>query len=269
MVSTEMTTAQCLPHIETFHSFSRLPTELRLAIWEYSLVPRVLYFTPWPKRLPKNKNLVPVILHVNSESRLFALSKYIKYNIPGSRRPVGRRLDPDEPSFYFNLSIDLWGLGQTFFRNIFCAEPRISVPPYPKHVFLGTSLQVVWNELDGLQLENSAELWAKKLPNLETVSAVPVNEQAAMRKHLEQGRICLGLREARPEEITSGDNVLRWGQTFGNDNPRISESYSGMKKIEYKLLMPVYDDDAEGKHVEYVMWGTQLSTGPLTGVSSP
>lgn len=75
----------------TFHLFPRLPTEIRLMIWEFSIVKRTIIANyegerfqlagkditdPLPHSLRNTTPLIPPILHVNREAREVGLKYY-------------------------------------------------------------------------------------------------------------------------------------------------------------------------------------------------
>ncbi|KAE9373288.1 hypothetical protein N431DRAFT_226866 [Stipitochalara longipes BDJ] len=95
----------------SFPSFSKLPTELRLKIWNAAIEPRVIFM------LPRIGTTVPTILQVCKESRAEGLPHYhiltypsINCEVPG----VGGRNNIDTWSkIYFNKSIDTVFYGES------------------------------------------------------------------------------------------------------------------------------------------------------------
>ncbi|KAE8447452.1 hypothetical protein EG329_010725 [Mollisiaceae sp. DMI_Dod_QoI] len=102
----------------TFHPFSRLPAELRLNIWEFSLQPRIVTWDN-PRRLDRYrwprfefKNIIPTLLHINQESRTFARFRY---------RDFQKGIH-----YYFNADLD------TLFTSTPSFITLLASPPFPR-----------------------------------------------------------------------------------------------------------------------------------------
>ncbi|KAK4241403.1 hypothetical protein C8A03DRAFT_30499 [Achaetomium macrosporum] len=104
-----------------FTCFSALPTELRLKVWEYLIQPRIVVAACFDSRFKDDKRAqlaqrakrhsVPVLLHVNHESRTLALRHYelaFAWKIP--RRLVGPETgvlpSSKEARVWFNFRLD-------------------------------------------------------------------------------------------------------------------------------------------------------------------
>lgn len=78
-----------------FTFFSKLPCELRVEVWKYSMAPRLVVVAPktlGERRLQFSRNMLPAQFSVNSESRECALRRYnlrftIKASVTDDSRP--------------------------------------------------------------------------------------------------------------------------------------------------------------------------------------
>ena len=191
---------------------------------------------------------IPKILHVNSESRAFAQTRYTTHGcdqlltqymlrLPGSIGPSRH--------YFFNAELDLFALESEQFDIEFIAVRRGPMGPSPKHLFLPSPWILFCEMLNGLELEDSARLWNLNFPRLQSVTVVPQMQKKEIQDRLQKGDVRVGYRKARDDEITPDDGVSRWKQTFGNENPQISKSYSGLGKIELNFIVPVFQGDED------------------------
>ncbi|EHK99017.1 hypothetical protein M7I_5170 [Glarea lozoyensis 74030] len=77
----------------------KIPLEIQTMIWNYlvdSIGPRRV--SVWPK---SNRNKIPVVFHVNHESRTTALKTYARFTFTNIREPGSRSFD-----FFFRLDLD-------------------------------------------------------------------------------------------------------------------------------------------------------------------
>ncbi|EHK98397.1 hypothetical protein M7I_5772 [Glarea lozoyensis 74030] len=91
-----------------FHLFSKLPMEIRLQIWEHSMVPRVHELHPCAKlynermTFRSNSAQTPTIFHVNRESRSVAMKNYQLMEYDPTRGLSGKGI----LRFFFNPVLD-------------------------------------------------------------------------------------------------------------------------------------------------------------------
>jgi len=147
--------------------------------------------------------------------------------------------------YFFNAELDLFALEAEQFDIEFIAVRRGPMGPSPKHLFLPRPWTLFCEMLNGLELEDSARLWNLNFPRLQSVTVVPQMQKKEIKDRLQKGDVRVGYRKARDDEITPDDGVSRWKQTFGNENPQISKSYSGLGKIELNFIVPVFKGDED------------------------
>lgn len=101
----------------TFHPFPRLPTELRLQIWEMTVEPRIVdvrvdheaypYAVPSaPKRWLASTTPVPAVLHTCSEARNHGLYKRVFSELNAN-------CDEESRYVWANLDFDMIDIGET------------------------------------------------------------------------------------------------------------------------------------------------------------
>lgn len=234
---------------EAFRLFSRLPAEIRLIIWAFTIKPRFIYLgtTIVSARTDTvSSQPVPKILHINSESRAFGLNIYDAYKSNLSKsKYVQMRSKLLPRHYYFNSSIDLFGMHELEFEMAFADLRKCPMRCNPKHLFLNASLPRLWEWIDDLQIQNSEQLWYMNFARLESVTLIPAAQRSnRIGRHLNGDRP-VGYRQAYAHEIIIEDDVVRWNQTFGSDNPQISKSYSGLGKVKLRFIMPVYHDEQD------------------------
>lgn len=107
-VESQISSEESLP---CFPSFAKLPTELRLKIWNATIEPRVIFM------LPRISTTVPIILQVCKESRAEGLLVYriltypsVNYEVPGIE---GRNNIDNWSGIYFNKTIDTLFYGES------------------------------------------------------------------------------------------------------------------------------------------------------------
>ncbi|KAH9205579.1 hypothetical protein DL95DRAFT_317346 [Leptodontidium sp. 2 PMI_412] len=92
----------------TFHKFGELPLEVRLLIWETTMLPRVHELHPCSKlynermTFRSNSSRAPSIFHVSAESRSVALKNYELFDYRAPGLPNGKGI----LRFYFNPKMD-------------------------------------------------------------------------------------------------------------------------------------------------------------------
>ena len=92
----------------SFHKFGQFPVEIRLAIWEAAMLPRVHELHPCSKlynermTFRSNSSRAPSIFHVNAESRSVALNNYELFDYRPPGMPNGKGI----LRFYFNPNMD-------------------------------------------------------------------------------------------------------------------------------------------------------------------
>jgi hypothetical protein len=107
-VESQITSEESLP---CFPSFAKLPTELRLKIWNATIEPRVIFM------LPRIRTTVPIILQVCKESRAEGLLEYhiltypsVNHEVPGIE---GRNNIDNWSGIYFKKTIDILFYGES------------------------------------------------------------------------------------------------------------------------------------------------------------
>jgi hypothetical protein len=146
---TDVTSPQDTTSFSQFHLFSKLPIELRLAIWELTLDPRrVLLHHRKYLDLCDHMDPRPAIFEVNQESRALALKHYIVF------RPFKLALEPrHDPQQYHYLYpkndfavTNLWSMGGLqgiFTRFIESRRSREVISGVRKLMFTGIHLDFV------------------------------------------------------------------------------------------------------------------------------
>ncbi|KAG4429523.1 hypothetical protein IFR05_014997 [Cadophora sp. M221] len=92
----------------SFHKFRELPLEVRLLIWETTMLPRVHELHPCSKlynermTFRSNSSQAPIIFQVNAESRSVALKNYELFDYRAPGLPHGKGI----LRFYFNPKMD-------------------------------------------------------------------------------------------------------------------------------------------------------------------
>ncbi|CZT11188.1 uncharacterized protein RAG0_15414 [Rhynchosporium agropyri] len=92
----------------TFPKFGELPMEIRLSIWELTMLPRIHELHPCSKlynermTFRSNSSKAPMIFHINAESRSVAFKNYQLFDY----RPAGLATGKGILRFYFSPKMD-------------------------------------------------------------------------------------------------------------------------------------------------------------------
>ncbi|EDN97777.1 predicted protein [Sclerotinia sclerotiorum 1980 UF-70] len=98
-------------------SWSGLPAEIRILIWELAFPALPRTFTIATNKMKRGKNKIPVDLHVNYESRYLAKNKYKLLfdgtNLVGSENCQFLCFNPKVDTFFLSNYTDLvlWKIG--------------------------------------------------------------------------------------------------------------------------------------------------------------
>jgi hypothetical protein len=179
-----------MPIATTFELFPKLPPELRLRIWGYTILPRVidLIYDQERDQFLSFNSMVPAILHVCRESRMVGLE------VESLKPTFGT--DSHSPKIWFDFARDVlffddWMSACSFkFRyfptrlNDLQAQNQLGRPRYPdgsmdRDLMAAVELVAVnYDADDYLQVRRNARNMLSLFPNLKTLFVVLEGIQA-------------------------------------------------------------------------------------------